>query len=94
MSGGIEDMYMDALVEAAVEEALTDSSNVLHTTFNKQIRSKEKLLETVKEMDFENMVLIGTKENDIYAVHTGVSDVVELIGLLEIVKMNCMLEKV
>lgn len=88
MSGGIEDWKRE---EAEMEE---ETSNVLHTTFNKQTRSKEKLLETVRKMDFENIVLIGTKDNDVYAVHTGVSDVVELIGLLEIVKINCMLEKV
>lgn len=86
MSGGIEDWKR--------EEADEVASNIVHTTFNKQTRSKEKLLETVRDMNFDNIVLIGTKGNDIYAVHTGLSDVVELIGLLELVKMNCMLEKV
>lgn len=87
MSGGIEDWKRE---EAEMEE---ETSNVLHTAFDKQTRSKEKLLETVREMDFESIVLIGTKDNDVYAVHTGVSDVVELIALLEIVKINYVLEK-
>ena len=69
------------------------NDNVFHATFDKKELTQNKIMDTIKEMAFDQLVLVGTKDGHIYAAHSGIEDVVELVGLLETVKINCLVEK-
>lgn len=62
--------------------------NVVNVTFNRKEATRQAIVEGIERMDFDKLVLIGTKGGDIYTSYTGIENTLELIGLVEMVKMN------
>ena len=70
-----------------------EQSNIVKVSWNRKENTQQAILDKIVEMSFDSLVLVGTKDGEIYTVHSGVEDMVTLTGLLEVVKLNCIIGK-
>ena len=62
--------------------------NVVKAFFNKKEATKQAIIDGIDSIDFDKLVLIGTKDEGVYISYTGVGNTLELIGLVELLKLN------
>jgi hypothetical protein len=62
------------------------TAQVIKKTFNKKQAAQEDISQAIIDMDFENLLVMGTKGTEIFALFAGKMSLMEVIGMLEIAK--------
>lgn len=65
-----------------------NKDNVVKVNFGEtEAKDIESLIEKLRDIDFDDLVIIGTKDEDAFMIHTGFKSRMKMIGSIEGLKL-------